>query len=107
MRSNPPVSFDDNSGLWAIATYAGVRNAERDPETFSNAGGSRPDTGPLPWMIDMDGKAHVKRRKLVSSGFTPVRVRASAASVEALCDELIDRVCERGSCDVVRDLAAP
>src|SRR3712207_4397850 len=54
MRANAPVHFDRNSGLWAIATYDGVVAAGRDPATFSNAGGSRPDTGPLPWMIDMD-----------------------------------------------------
>jgi cytochrome P450 family 142 subfamily A polypeptide 1 len=107
MRENEPVYFDEHNRLWGLARHADVLAASRDSESFSNAGGSRPDTGPLPWMIDMDGKAHLKRRKLVSRGFTPGRVRASAQAVERLCDDLIDRVCERGSCDVVRDLAAP
>ena len=71
LRENAPVYFDANSDLWGVATYDGVLAVERDPQTFSNAGGSRPDTGPLPWMIDMDGAAHSKRRKLVSRGFTP------------------------------------
>ena len=30
----------------------------------------------MPWMIDMDGADHSKRRRLVSGGFTPARVRA-------------------------------
>lgn len=107
MREHSPVHFDANSGLWAIATYDGVLAAERDPETFSNAGGSRPDTGPLPWMIDMDAPEHLKRRKLVNRGFTPGRVRASEGRIARVCDELIDRVCEQGECDFVRDLAAP
>jgi cholest-4-en-3-one 26-monooxygenase len=107
MRANSPVHFDTNSGLWGVATYAGVMAVERDPATFSNAGGSRPDTGPLPWMIDMDAPAHAKRRKLVNRGFTPGSVRAQAAHVGRLCDELIDRVCEQGECDLVADLAAP
>ena len=107
MRANSPVHFDANSGLWGVATYDGVVAVERDAKTFSNAGGSRPDTGPLPWMIDMDGPAHRKRRKLVSHGFTPGQVRSTAAHVGRLCDELIDRVCERGECDLVADLAAP
>jgi cholest-4-en-3-one 26-monooxygenase len=34
-------------------------------------------------------------------------VRAQAAHVGRLCDELIDRVCEQGECDLVADLAAP
>jgi cytochrome P450 family 142 subfamily A polypeptide 1 len=107
MRENAPVHFDTNSGLWAVATYSGVLAVERDAATFSNAGGSRPDTGPLPWMIDMDAPAHLERRKLVNRGFTPGRVRATAEHVAQLCDELIDGVCERGECDVVADLAAP
>ena len=107
MRANSPVHFDANSGLWGVATYSGVLAVERDAATFSNAGGSRPDTGPLPWMIDMDAPAHLQRRKLVNRGFTPARVRASAAHIGRLCDELIDTVCERGECDLVADLAAP
>jgi cytochrome P450 family 142 subfamily A polypeptide 1 len=107
MRENEPVYFDEHNQLWGIASYEGVSSASRDSATFSNSGGSRPDTGPLPWMIDMDGSDHLKRRKIVSSGFTPARVLANASSVETLCDELIDRVCEQGSCDLVRDLAAP
>jgi cytochrome P450 family 142 subfamily A polypeptide 1 len=107
MRANSPVHFDTNSGLWGVATYAGVMAVERDPVTFSNAGGSRPDTGPLPWMIDMDAPAHAKRRKLVNRGFMPGSVRAQAEHVGRLCDELIDRVCAQGECDLVSDLAAP
>ena len=68
MRHNSPVYRDDGNGLWAVATYDGVLAAERDSVTFSNAGGSRPDTGPLPWMIDLDAPDHLKRRKLVNRG---------------------------------------
>lgn len=106
MRRDAPVYLDTN-GLWGIATYDGVLAAGRDPVTFSNAGGSRPDTGPLPWMIDMDAPDHLKRRKLVNRGFTPGRVRAGEEGVRGICDELIDRVCEQGECDLVEDLAAP
>ena len=107
MRENAPLYRDAPNGLWAVATYDGVRTVERDAATFSNAGGSRPDTGPLPWMIDLDSPDHGKRRKLVSRGFTPGRVRDRTDSVGRLCDELIDRVCAQGTCDLVADLAAP
>jgi cytochrome P450 family 142 subfamily A polypeptide 1 len=107
MRRHSPVHFDEANGLWAIATYDGVVAAGRDPSTFSSAAGSRPDTGPMPWMIDLDAPDHLKRRKLVNRGFTPARVRDGAARVRGICDDLIDGVCERGECDFVRDLAAP
>jgi cytochrome P450 family 142 subfamily A polypeptide 1 len=107
MREHAPVHYDDANNLWGVATYTGVMAVGRDPATFSSAGGSRPDTGPMPWMIDMDAPDHLKRRKLVSRGFTPARVRATRDHVGEICDDLIDRVCEQGECDFVRDLAAP
>jgi cytochrome P450 family 142 subfamily A polypeptide 1 len=107
MREHSRVHHDDVNDLWGVATYAGVLAVGRDPGTFSNAGGTRPDTGPLPWMIDMDAPDHLKRRKLVNRGFTPARVRATEPHLVELCDDLIDRVDAAGECDVVRDLAAP
>ncbi|MBA2608046.1 MAG: cytochrome P450, partial [Actinobacteria bacterium] len=107
LRDNAPVYYDENSRLWGVANYAGVLAVERDAATFSNARGSRPDTGPLPWMIDLDGVAHATRRKLVSAGFTPRRVRDTLPRLRAICDELIDAVAERGECDFVADLASP
>ena len=107
MRDNSPVHFDAPNGLWGFATYDAVLAAGRDATVFSNAGGSRPGVGPMPWMIDMDAPDHLKRRKLVNRGFTPARVRANGEHLVEICDDLIDAVCERGECDLVHDLAAP
>jgi len=107
MREHAPVYHDEANELWGVATHTGVMAVGRNPATFSSARGSRPDTGPMPWMIDMDAPDHLKRRKLVSRGFTPARVRATRDHVKEICDDLVDRVCERGECDFVRDLAAP
>jgi cholest-4-en-3-one 26-monooxygenase len=106
MRANEPV-FRDRNGLAAATTYQAVIEAERQPELFSNAGGIRPDQPAMPMMIDMDDPAHLLRRKLVNAGFTRKRVKDLEESIAALCDTLIDAVCERGECDFVRDLAAP
>ncbi|HEY5155125.1 MAG TPA: cytochrome P450 [Acidimicrobiales bacterium] len=107
MRANAPVYFDANSGVWGITRYADVKAISADPATFSNAGGIRPDNGPLPMMIDMDDPNHLRRRKLVNKGFTPRRVRDSEERIRLVCDSIIDAVCEEGSCDLVRDVAAP
>jgi cholest-4-en-3-one 26-monooxygenase len=106
MRANEPV-FRDRNGLAAASTYQAVIDAERNPELFSNAGGIRPDHPAMPQMIDMDDPAHLLRRKLVNTGFTRKRLKDREPSIGALCDALIDAVCERGECDFVRDLAAP
>jgi cytochrome P450 family 142 subfamily A polypeptide 1 len=107
MRANAPVYFDEANGVWGLASYAAVLGASREPSRFSNAGGIRPDSGPLPMMIDMDDPQHLKRRKLVNRGLTPRRVRDMEPHIRRVCDEIIDSVCERGECDFVRDIAAP
>jgi cytochrome P450 family 142 subfamily A polypeptide 1 len=107
MRSNAPVYYDEPNDLWGVANYAAVRAVSLDAETFSSAQGIRPKLPPLPMMIDFDAPEHVRRRRLVSEGFTPKRVRAMEKDLATICDALIDHVCEEGSCDLVRDIAAP
>jgi cytochrome P450 family 142 subfamily A polypeptide 1 len=107
MRANAPVYFDERNGVWGIAKYDDLKEIAKNPQTFSNAGGIRPDNGPLPMMIDMDDPEHFRRRKLVNKGFTPRRVRDLESKITQVCDEIIDTVCEQGECDLVRDIAAP
>src|SRR5665213_1650743 len=107
MRSEAPAYFDEASGVWGITRYADIKEISKDPDTFSNAGGIRPDSDALPMMIDFDAPEHVRRRRLVSEGFTPKRIRESEAGIRSICDAIIDRVCEQGSVDFVTDIAAP
>ncbi len=107
MRANAPVYYDEANDLWAAASYAAVKQASVDTDSFSNAGGIRPKFPPLPMMIDFDAPEHVRRRRLVSEGFTPKRVRAMEDQLRLVCDAIIDQVCEEGSCDFVKDIAAP
>ncbi len=107
MRDHAPAYFDEDAGVWGITRYHDVKEISKDPERFSNAGGIRPDNGPLPMMIDCDAPEHVRRRRLVSEGFTPRRIRESEDGIRAICDEIIDAVCEKGHADFVRDIAAP
>ena len=107
LREHAPAYFDESAGVWGISRYADVREISKDPETFSNAGGIRPDGFPLPMMIETDAPEHFRRRRLVSEGFTPRRIRESEEGIRAVCDGIIDRVCESGSADFVRDIAAP
>ncbi|GAB91425.1 cytochrome P450 [Gordonia rhizosphera] len=106
MRENEPV-FVDRNGLIGIASHEALMAAERAPEIFCNAGGTRPGNVAMPFMMDMDDPEHLKRRKLVSAGFSRNRVRDMKDSIADLCDTIIDGVAERGECDFVRDVAAP
>jgi cytochrome P450 family 142 subfamily A polypeptide 1 len=107
MRANAPVYYDEANDLWGVASYASVKAASVDTDSFSNAQGIRPKFPPLPMMIDFDAPEHVRRRRLVSEGFTPKRVRAMEDNLRSVCDSIIDKVCEQGECDFVKDIAAP
>jgi cholest-4-en-3-one 26-monooxygenase len=106
LRSNAPVWRDPRHGVWGVSTYDLVKQVSSQPRLFSNAGGIRPDSPPVPMMIDMDDPQHWQRRKLVNKGFTPRRVRDREASIRWTARVLIDAVAERGECDLVRDVAA-
>jgi cytochrome P450 family 142 subfamily A polypeptide 1 len=106
LRGHDPVHWDEAGQIWGITTYDDVKAVSAQPEVFSSAGGIRPDTGPIPMMIDMDDPEHLRRRRLVNKGFTPQRVRALQGRIREVVDGLIDRVCEQGTCDIVGDIAA-
>jgi len=106
LRENAPVYFDENSKLWGATRYDHIREISRHPEQFSSAQGSRPETGAMPMMIDMDAPEHVTQRRRVSAGFTPVRVRAMGERIQQVCDAIIDEVCEQGEAEFVHDVAA-
>jgi cytochrome P450 family 142 subfamily A polypeptide 1 len=55
----------------------------------------------------MDDPEHQRRRSLVNRGFTPKRVAEHEPMLRELCRSIIDRVCTRGECDFVWDVAAP
>ncbi len=108
MRENAPAYFDESNQVWALTGYDEVLAAAKDPARFSNANGIRPhSSGPADNMIDKDDPEHKARRMLVNRGFTPGRVRDKRDHIATICHEIIDRVCEKGSCDFVWDIAAP
>jgi cytochrome P450 family 142 subfamily A polypeptide 1 len=106
LRENDPVYWDEEGGVWGVTKYDHIKEVESDPATFSNAGGIRPDTGPIPMMIDMDDPDHRNRRKLVAKAFTPNRVREQEPHIHRIVHALVDEVCERGECDFIWDIAA-
>jgi cytochrome P450 family 142 subfamily A polypeptide 1 len=107
MREHAPAYWDARNEVWALTRHADVLAAEKDPATFSSFRAPRPHGDHLPMMISMDDPDHARRRKLVSRGFTPRRVRDHEATIRRICTEIIDRVAPTGRCDFVWDIAAP
>jgi cytochrome P450 family 142 subfamily A polypeptide 1 len=107
MREHAPAYWDATNEVWALTRYADVLAVEKDAATFSSHRAPRPHGNHLPMMISMDAPEHSRRRKLVSHGFTPRRVRDHEQTIRRICTEIIDRVAAKGECDFVWDIAAP
>ena len=107
MREHAPAYWDAKNEVWALTRYHDVLAIEKDAVTYSSHRAPRPHGDHLPMMISMDAPEHSHRRKLVSRGFTPRRVREHEATVRRICTDIIDRVAPKGSCDFVWDVAAP
>ena len=107
MRAHAPVYWDQHTEVWGVTTHADIMQISKRPQVFCNGQGMRPDQPAIPSMINMDDPQHVKRRRLVSSGFTPRRVLDHAPQVRSVCRGLVARAREKGAFDFVRDVAAP
>jgi cholest-4-en-3-one 26-monooxygenase len=107
MREHAPAYWDAKNEVWALTRHADVLAVEKDAARFSSQRAPRPHGDHLPMMISMDDPEHGRRRKLVSRGFTPRRVRDHEHTIRRLCTEIIDRVASGGECDFVWDIAAP
>ncbi len=123
LRDESPVFWDERYRSWVITGYRQVTIALRDPRfsseriaPFIRAKLSGPDTDPLMrqafdvlagWMVFQDAPDHMRLRNLVNKAFTARSVETLRAHVEALADQLIDRVPEHGRFDLIEEVAAP
>ncbi len=106
LRAHEPV-YQDETGLWALTKLDDIKWAERQPGVFSSAQGSRPNGTPQPSMIDSDDPLHADQRRIVQRGFTPRQMAAYEDHVREVARRLVDRVVDRGGCDIVADIAKP
>ncbi|MFD4180749.1 cytochrome P450 [Rhodococcus sp. NPDC058514] len=97
-----------------VLAYDLVRTVLRDPRFAMPKGVTLQvqgiTSGPV-WdrvskvIVSLDGADHARLRRLVSKVFTPSAVaRLKGLAVEVVT-ELVDRVADRGDCDVVADIA--
>ena len=107
MREHAPVYWDAEGKVWGVALHEDVLEVSRQPEVFCSGQSSRPDSPPIPSMINLDDPAHRRRRGLVSRGFTPRRVGNHETKIRQICRELVDAIAPKGRCDFVAEVAAP
>ncbi|HEY2775495.1 MAG TPA: cytochrome P450 [Candidatus Binatia bacterium] len=122
LRREDPVHWNDTRheverngrGFWDITKYEDVKMMSRNPALFSSwEGGTNifelhgdDLIGSRSMMLNMDPPHHVKYRRLVAHNFTPRMIERLEDHIRDLAREIVDGMCERGSCDFVADVAA-
>src|SRR5438132_8533501 len=126
VREEAPVHWNDKYALWVLTRHDDVVWMTRHHELFSNAvfkndpWPSNPDMNESDLVlyeyvrnyqadqfIQHDRPEHLEMRKVVHSYFTPRSMEAWRGFVKDAVKELLDAAEEKGSMDVMKDLATP
>ncbi len=124
LREGDPVHYDENLGMYLVSRYKDLEVVLRDPITYSQELGYnkqmaygyldelkailiRDGGGFFPDVANIDPPRHTRVRRLLQHAFTPRRMKALEPQFERLVSGLIDRFCERGSFEGLKDLALP
>ena len=108
-RANAPVFQDEQMPfpVWQVFRYEDVLTVLTDYSRFSSqafgvGGGFLADT-----LVAKDPPDHRKLRNLVNQAFTPRSVARLSDRITQMTQELLDTVREKGTMDVVSEMAFP
>ena len=111
LRENSPCHWDDINELWVLTRYDDIVEVETNKQLFISSdrekGGYRPNLPADQSIIGTDDPLHQARRALVSRRFTPRAVQRWRDHITETVDSLLDPVIERGTAEIVEELAAP
>src|SRR5204863_6497732 len=100
--------------FYAVTRFDEVVEISKRPQDFCSGKGE-PSIPDMPEealeffgsFINMDDPRHARQRGIVSRSFTPRQLASVLDSVETICAEVIDGMCEQGEVDLVEALSQP
>jgi cytochrome P450 len=120
MRSQCPIhwtervtEYPEEKGFWSVTTAEDIHTVSRDWRTYSSAHGVTAVSEVFPvelvraMFIGMDPPKHDRLKALFQAGFTPKRIAAHEDEIRAIVRDVLDRVGERNTCDLVTEVAQP
>ena len=116
MRAEAPVRWNpmaDGDGFWSVTKAADISAVSKDTTTFSSErkGMFIREGMPMPLeilnqvILGMDPPRHTKYRLIIQKAFTPRIVGLQQDQIRERITRVIDEVCERGECDLVREIS--
>lgn len=118
-REDEPVFYSPEIDHWIVTRYADVKEILRDPESFSSRMAQSPIKAWPPEAVEMfaaqkfnirpvfsnnDPPSHAQVRAFTRDAFTPKRIKWLEPKVRELVSAAIDKVIERGSADLVKEI---
>ena len=101
-RTNPVTSFQFLNRLsYVVTRYDDVRAVLQDGETYSSRANAEVGHYMGRTLIEMDGGEHGRMRALVQGAFGGRTLEALTPAIEALAQELVDRLAGDGRADLV------
>jgi cytochrome P450 len=112
--TTPSPFTGEADDFYAVLRYAEVVEISRRPHDFCSGKGSTSiadmPTEALEFFgsfIAMDDPRHARQRGIVARSFTPRALQGVLDSVETICSEVIDDICEKGEVDLVEAVSEP
>jgi len=105
------MPIEDDDGYWAITRHADITDVSQHPEVFCSGQGVQLENVPEMFLeatqsfLAMDAPRHTLLRKLVSSAFTPKRVRTIQEQIRAQAARIVDQLLDTGDCDFVEHVS--
>ncbi|WP_020668680.1 cytochrome P450 family protein [Amycolatopsis nigrescens] len=114
-ETGPPRQITLNGKeVWLLSRHADVRACLADPRlslptVYAINSGQEPPLAGLfrNTMLGSEPPEHTRLRRLISNAFTVRRVEALRPRVQAITDDLLDRIAPLGHAELVHDLALP
>jgi unspecific monooxygenase len=123
LREDAPVLYDEATDHYLISRYEDVNALLRDKRfgrtylhlaTHAEMGHPDPPEWHAPFwdlinagILDQEPPDHTRVRRLVSKAFTPRYVEGLRPRVQAIMDELVERVVGAGEFDLLAEVAEP
>jgi cytochrome P450 len=121
LRRRDPVHWNSSLGGWVLTRHDDVRDGLRDKRLSADR--IRPFLDHLKdadrariaelgdtlrmWAVFTDPPVHTRLRGLMNKAFTTRAIDGLAPNIQAIVDDLLDRVAGQGRMDAIRDFAYP
>jgi cytochrome P450 len=101
------VHYNAKRDVYILSRYSDVRDAARNHEVLSSAGGVTFSQGSPPFLPTSDQPVHSRMRKQLTPGLTRSALQTWRPMVDQLAREVVGGLLTKTTADIVADVATP